>query len=362
VYKRQSQELDEQYPKIWEYLKLHEKELRDREKGKMDHELWYAFGRTQNIDKHERPKLGVARLSDRLKLISDFKGRVYFDNVDVNGILLKEKLIESGNYILSVLNSKLLDWRFKLGSVPFRGNFYSANKQFISPLPIRHFAFITRKQDRENMAANFDNMYGKWMKGKQNIIRNILVFVKERLEKIHFPDPNLVHKHNADPVNKKRQIKEGSLCDQSDVVHDILAFLAEQMIEINKDNQKETRGFLEWLESQLKIQTDKKRNIGIEALTGKTHIKNYLGDYQKGEEHLSFEGFWKILEKNKNGMRANLKSRELFDAVKTEYEKSLSRLIPIKETLQKTDWLIDQVVYKLYCLTEEEIKLVEDVL
>ena len=58
----------------------------------------------------------------------------------------------------------------------------------------------------------------------------------------------------------------------------------------------------------------------------------------------------------------NLKSRELFDAVKREHENSLSRLLPIKEKLKKTDWLIDQIVYKLYGLTEEEIQLVEDVL
>jgi type II restriction/modification system DNA methylase subunit YeeA len=31
----------------------------------------------------------------------------------------------------------------------------------------------------------------------------------------------------------------------------------------------------------------------------------------------------------------------------------------LKEKLRKTDWLIDQIVYKLYGLTEEEIKIVE---
>jgi hypothetical protein len=38
--------------------------------------------------------------------------------------------------------------------------------------------------------------------------------------------------------------------------------------------------------------------------------------------------------------------------------KSLSRLLPLKENCT-TDWLIDQIVYKLYGLTEEEIKIVE---
>jgi hypothetical protein len=30
-----------------------------------------------------------------------------------------------------------------------------------------------------------------------------------------------------------------------------------------------------------------------------------------------------------------------------------------KEKFRKTDWLIDQIVYKLYGLTEEEIRIVE---
>ena len=74
---------------------------------------------------------------------------------------------------------------------------------------------------------------------------------------------------------------------------------------------------------------------------------------------MSFEDFWKILEKNKARIQANLNSRELYENIKSEYEKSLSKLLPLKEKLRKTDWLIDQIVYKLYGLTEEEIKIVE---
>jgi len=35
------------------------------------------------------------------------------------------------------------------------------------------------------------------------------------------------------------------------------------------------------------------------------------------------------------------------------------RLLPFKEKLRKTDWFIDQIVYKLYGLNEGEIKTVE---
>jgi hypothetical protein len=39
--------------------------------------------------------------------------------------------------------------------------------------------------------------------------------------------------------------------EKSDVVHDLMALLAERMLEMNKDKQKEIKGFLGWLESYL---------------------------------------------------------------------------------------------------------------
>ena len=45
--------------------------------------------------------------------------------------------------------------------------------------------------------------------------------------------------------------------------------------------------------------------------------------------------------------------------IEAEYEQSLAVLLPIKRQLAATDALIDQVVYKLYGLTDEEIAIVE---
>ena len=66
-----------------------------------------------------------------------------------------------------------------------------------------------------------------------------------------------------------------------------------------------------------------------------------------------------ILHKNKNKIGANLSDQRFMYNLKTRYEKSLETLRPIKEKLKKTDWLIDQVVYRLYGLTEQEIAIVE---
>jgi len=192
----------------------------------------------------------------------------------------------------------------------------------------------------------------------ERVFEELLQFIAERLEKTHQPDPALVEAHNANPTNKDFQLDSNASCEQSDVVHDILAFLAEQMIELNRQKQEKMRAFLKWLEAELEVQVDKKGHTGIEALTGKTKLKNYLGDYQKGEEALPFDELWEILRKNKRRIGRNLSPAFMKEAEQA-YNESLSALLPVKERLRLTDELIDQIVYRLYGLTEEEIQTVE---
>ncbi|MFL5626936.1 MAG: hypothetical protein ACJ788_15240 [Ktedonobacteraceae bacterium] len=45
--------------------------------------------------------------------------------------------------------------------------------------------------------------------------------------------------------------------------------------------------------------------------------------------------------------------------MRNKYEASLEKVLPLKERLARMDALIDQVVYRLYGLTEEEIAVVE---
>jgi hypothetical protein len=126
----------EELPHTAQYLQEHQGTLRGREGGKMDHENWYAFGRTQSLGLHDSEKLGVPRLCERLRTSADPEGRIYLDNVDVNGIITKDDGPSVWELVV-LLNSRLLDFLFQLRTVPFRGDFMSANKQFIAPLPIK---------------------------------------------------------------------------------------------------------------------------------------------------------------------------------------------------------------------------------
>jgi len=142
-------------------------------------------------------------------------------------------------------------------------------------------------------------------------------------------------------------------------VHDLLAFLAEEMIRLNKEKRAAQKEFLDWLVTMLRILPDKENRKGIDVLTGKGKLADYPGDYQKGESPLACEELLEILQKNKARLGVSLSDAGLVERIRKMYEESLQRVLPIKDRLAKTDALIDQVVYRLYGLTEEEIKVIE---
>jgi len=71
--------------------------------------------------------------------------------------------------------------------------------------------------------------------------------------------------------------------EESDVVHDLLAFLAEEMIQLNKEKRAAQKEFLDGLVTIARVLPDNDGRKGIDALVGKSKIADYPGDYQKGE-------------------------------------------------------------------------------
>jgi hypothetical protein len=58
------------------------------------------------------------------------------DNVDVGGVILKNEYQHLNYYIMGLLNSKLLSKYLSKISTPFRGGFWSCNRQYLEQLPI----------------------------------------------------------------------------------------------------------------------------------------------------------------------------------------------------------------------------------
>jgi len=128
-------EMETLFPKAWAWLRRFEAALRARDSRKNDRdETWFGYIYPKSLDKQERPKLIVPRLVPSLRLAIDANGAYYCDNVDVGGVV--PAAVSDLSYIAGILGSPVNDMLFRWLSKPFRGDYLSANKQFIAPLPI----------------------------------------------------------------------------------------------------------------------------------------------------------------------------------------------------------------------------------
>jgi hypothetical protein len=113
------------------------------------------------------------------------------------------------------------------------------------------------------------------------------------------------------------------------------------MLEMKK--QQEIKGFLGWLDGYV--------GVKVEDLSPKTKILGYY-------EH-DYDGLLAVLRKNKKKLAIDPARREPGEALRAENEGSVGKLLPLRERIRHTDELIDAVVYRLYGLTEEKIRIVE---
>ena len=234
-------------------------------------------------------------------------------------------------YVLAVVASKLQSSLFIWSSeIARRDDFPQLDIQTVRNMSFRRINFTTLPQERSYYLEKAKNLYDYCL--SKNDQDCVLGFVDYHLSR----EP-----------------------EESDVVQDLLAFLAEEMIRLNKEKRAAQKEFLGWLVKTLTILPDKEGRKGIDVLTGKSKLADYPGDYQKGESPLAFEELLDILLKNKGRLGVSLSDAGLVKRVRKEHEGSLERVLPLRDRLAKTDVLIDQVVYRLYGLTEEEIGVVE---
>ena len=143
-------------------------------------------------------------------------------------------------------------------------------------------------------------------------------------------------------------------------IHDFLAYLAQIILDLNKEKRALQQGFVEEFETILDIRGRRYKDgrVGLEAWQNRERIKNFAGDYQKGEEPLSEDELIAIIRKNRAQWAASF-TPERERRVRDAYARALPDALRLKDRLAATDRLIDRVVYALYGLTDEEIALVE---
>ena len=117
----------ERFPRAWEYLKENYDTLRDREKGKMRREGWYGYVYPKSVSLFARKKILTPSIASSAAYTLDERGELYFVGSGGGGgggygIILREDGQLSYEYVLGLLNSRLLDDYLKQISTPYPGD------------------------------------------------------------------------------------------------------------------------------------------------------------------------------------------------------------------------------------------------
>ncbi|HAH54078.1 MAG TPA: N-6 DNA methylase [Flavobacterium sp.] len=157
--------LDEKYirdsfPKAYKYLQNKRKILDDRDKGKGDYENWFAFGRTQSLEKIKN-KLFFPKMSDRTPsyIINSDDNLLFYNGQAIIGHSEKEMLL-----IKKIMESRLFWYYIKTTSKPYTSNYYSLNGNYIRNFGIcqldnDELDFVLNEQDRNVLDTFFEYKY-----------------------------------------------------------------------------------------------------------------------------------------------------------------------------------------------------------
>ena len=127
------QYLKENFPNAYLYLLDAKPELENRDKGKKNYKVWYAWGRTQGMD-YQGPRLYTKTFSHEPRFILD----PALDNLFCNGyaIFVKEHI----KAIQKILNSKIMQYYIKKTSFEIEGGYQCYQKNFIEKFGIQTFS------------------------------------------------------------------------------------------------------------------------------------------------------------------------------------------------------------------------------
>ena len=283
---------------------------------------WISYGEWLAAPREPRfflnDKIMVRKLLSSGRIVSYLDIEQFYTDQQLYIGILRESHYVSLYFLCAILNSLALSFYY-IHSYREKGQLFpQLTVNAFTRFPIRRISFTTPAPERARLVAELQQLYSE---GKHD---EILAQVR-----------SLLPKDEAGNFITEQE--------KSDVVHDLLAFLAERMLEMNKQKQQEIQGFLGWLEGYLGAKT--------EGLKPKTRILNYFEN--------DYESFLGELKKNKKRLTIDPTRREPAELLRAEFEESKKKLDPLMERIKRTDELIDAVVYRLYGLTDEEIEIVE---
>ena len=126
----------EKLPKAYSYIKHFEKEIRGRERNRMDIDRdWYLYIYPKNLPYFKNPKIMTREISLGCNMTYD-NGGEYYHNTKVYSFIKNKKFDVDEKYYLGIMNSKVMWFFLKNTGSEYGGGYYVFKTNYLKPFPL----------------------------------------------------------------------------------------------------------------------------------------------------------------------------------------------------------------------------------
>jgi len=353
-----------EYPNVKIYLLQYEKKLKNRYEAKKGICKWYSFAVPRNLDIFD---------SDKEKIITPIystSNKFGYDSGNENerfmtlsdtAVIQIINLEYSTKAILAILNSELMNFYYKKTKKLKREGYFEYLSKTLEPLPIKY----SKKFEKE-IVKSVDMMITLLKAYKQAELKffealNNQIISDKKFCKLSCYFENYDHySMNRQVFNNVNKIKAKLLAiDIKEINNNLLLYINYEHNNVKKENIKAVTMTIEDedIRKFLFFSIKKKINEKAGRIFGNGNLLDLI---KKIEVPIYTVNIKMNIEKIKEVMKEfdhNTKDMWWKDQSKKEKFNSLTEL---EEEIKKIEKRIDETVYKLYDITEDEKKIIEE--
>jgi len=378
--------LEQDYPKTYEYLDSHRERLRNRQSEHMNYETWYALNRPRQKDFFESPKVIVPDICQRSEFTVDNSGEYYIGNTGY-GVVPNENIKTNRQYLLALLNSSTTWFYIYQTSTVLENDFRRFLASYLEPLPIPSQTTEKRlsEVDSEKLEKKYDELLRKSNNDDVEFPRTFLAFLGGEMTDLHESRAML----NLDFLDYIQPYSEGPKLTDIGIYQPPRGVSDTKLSATNEDYENIRVG-------TVTCEREDENTVVVHATvrykpddedTHETDQWGYTETEPMPAMHLSnlseteadlVEAFVPVAVEEAGGFagfrETATKTNSLVDRLEAitfpdpddvaddiqRYREAVKRAEELDEKIQRTNDLIDEIVYDLYGLTDEEIEIVEE--
>jgi len=375
--------LESEYPRIHDYLNDFRERLENRGSDDMEYRTWYALWRPREKALWDSEKLLIPDICEESEFTTDDEGGVYVPNSGY-GIVPENNTKYVRSLLMATLNSTPAWFYIYLTSPVLEGDFRHTLASYLSPIPIPE---PEPKGDIET--EKFDNLVDEYIKtGKNPVVDSptaFLSFLGRLMLELHRDrgDLNLNLLDYIQPYSDGSSLTDIGIYQPPEGVGDTKLTATKEdygnirvgtvMCEREDESTVVTHATARYKpEDEDAYETDQWGYTETEPMPAMrlTDLSETEADLVEAfvpvavEKADGFAGFRETATKT-NSLVDRLEAITLPDPDDVaddlqRYREAVERAAELDEKIQRTDELIDEIVYDLYGLTDEEIEIVEE--